>query len=46
MVCFFLEPHPPLGKLIIALGEKIINPNKNVNTESFLKTDSLQFIIN
>lgn len=24
---FFMEPHPPLGKLLIALGEKMIHPN-------------------
>jgi len=24
---FFMEPHPPLGKLFIALGEKIVNAN-------------------
>lgn len=24
---FFMESHPPLGKLFIALGEKVINPN-------------------
>ncbi|MCG3203732.1 MAG: hypothetical protein KCHDKBKB_00404 [Elusimicrobia bacterium] len=26
---FFMEHHPPLGKLLIALGEKIINPNQS-----------------
>ncbi len=36
---FFMEPHPPLGKLIIALGERLINPNKNIDTSSFLDTD-------
>lgn len=24
---FFMEPHPPLGKLLIALGEKIVDAN-------------------
>jgi dolichyl-phosphate-mannose--protein O-mannosyl transferase len=28
---FYMEPHPPLGKLIIALGEKMINPNANID---------------
>jgi dolichyl-phosphate-mannose--protein O-mannosyl transferase len=28
---FFMEPHPPLGKLIIAMGEKLINPNANID---------------
>lgn len=25
---FFMEPHPPLGKLLIALGEKIVGANE------------------
>jgi len=36
---FFMEAHPPLGKLFIALGEYIIHPNKNIDTASFLNTD-------
>jgi dolichyl-phosphate-mannose-protein mannosyltransferase len=24
---FFMEPHPPLGKMLIALGEKLLHPN-------------------
>ena len=47
---FFMEPHPPLGKLIIALGEKIINPNSNLSTEQLAfgsnDGDSLPFIPN
>ncbi len=27
---FFQEPHPPLGKLLIALGEKIVHPDSNL----------------
>ncbi len=34
---FFMEPHPPLGKLIIALGEYVISPNKK--RDHFLETD-------
>jgi dolichyl-phosphate-mannose-protein mannosyltransferase len=33
----FMEPHPPLGKLMIALGEKILSPNEK--TDQFLDTD-------
>lgn len=36
---FFMEPHPPLGKMILALGEAIFQPNKNRNTSLFLTTD-------
>src|SRR3989338_4008405 len=34
---FFMEPHPPLGKLVIALGEKLLNFNP-VDTQ-FTTTD-------
>jgi len=27
---FFQEPHPPLGKLLIALGERIVHPRSNL----------------
>jgi dolichyl-phosphate-mannose-protein mannosyltransferase len=33
----FMEQHPPLGKLFIALGEKLLHPNEN--TDQFLGTD-------
>jgi len=39
-----MEPHPPLGKLFIALGEKIIAPNRNINTSAFLATDYIKNI--
>lgn len=34
---FFMEQHPPLGKLLVALGEKMIHPNEQ--TDQFLGTD-------
>lgn len=34
---YFMEPHPPLGKLFIALGEKILHPNPANN--QFIGTD-------
>lgn len=44
----FMEPHPPLGKLIIALGEKIINPNSGIDKTSVAigdaKDDSIPHI--
>ncbi len=36
---YFMEPHPPLGKLIMALGEALIAPNKGIDTAPFLSTD-------
>ena len=34
---FFMEPHPPLGKLLIAAGEYLLSPNSK--TDQFLQTD-------
>ncbi len=34
---YFMEPHPPLGKLLIALGEKIVHGN--ARNDQFLTTD-------
>ncbi len=39
---FFLEPHPPLGKLFIALGEVMIHKNTNLNLTYFTKTDFIK----
>lgn len=36
---FFMEPHPPLGKLLIALGELIYHPNEAIDLHDFLATD-------
>jgi dolichyl-phosphate-mannose--protein O-mannosyl transferase len=41
---FFYDLEPPLGKLFIAVGEKIINPNQNINTSSFLSVDYIKEI--
>jgi dolichyl-phosphate-mannose-protein mannosyltransferase len=38
---YFMEPHPPLGKLIIALGEKAFNQNQNLDV-SMLVGDNNQ----
>lgn len=34
---YFMEPHPPLGKLMIALGEKVLNANPT--DDQFIGTD-------
>lgn len=34
---YFMEPHPPLGKLLIALGEKIFHPN--ARNDQYINTD-------
>ena len=39
---FFFEPHPPLGKLLIAAGEKILSPNRDINTSAFTHTDYIK----
>jgi dolichyl-phosphate-mannose--protein O-mannosyl transferase len=36
---FFMEQHPPLGKMLIALGEKITNSNTPENNAKFIDTD-------
>jgi dolichyl-phosphate-mannose--protein O-mannosyl transferase len=38
----YMEPHPPLGKLFIALGEVILHPNDAVDTAYFLDTDYIK----
>ena len=38
----FMEVHPPLGKMFIALGEYIIQPNKNLDTHKFVETDYIK----
>jgi dolichyl-phosphate-mannose--protein O-mannosyl transferase len=35
----FMEPHPPLGKMFIALGEHLFKPNRGLDRSSFLTTD-------
>ena len=39
---FFLEQHPPLGKLLIALGEYSLNPNKDISKNSFLSASYIK----
>jgi len=41
---FFMEPHPPLGKLLIAAGELIFKPNIKLDTTSFINTDYIKDI--
>jgi dolichyl-phosphate-mannose--protein O-mannosyl transferase len=36
---YFMEQHPPLGKLLIALGEKLIHPNPPQYDQMFVGTD-------
>jgi len=38
----YMEPHPPLGKLFIALGEYLLNPNKGIDLQSFIQTDYIK----
>ncbi len=38
----YMEPHPPLGKLFIALGEVILHPNDGLDLDYFSKTDYIK----
>lgn len=38
----FMEPHPPLGKLFVALGEYLIHPNDKINKSGFTQTDYIK----
>lgn len=38
----FMEPHPPLGKQIIAMGEWLLGDNKHLDTSGFLETDYIK----
>ncbi len=38
----FMEPHPPLGKMFMALGEYVLRPNRNVNLHNFTQTDYIK----
>lgn len=35
----YMEPHPPLGKMLLALGEAIVNPNADLDKSAFNNTD-------
>ena len=37
----YMEPHPPLGKLLMAVGEFWFGGNENVNKTKLLETDYL-----
>lgn len=38
----FMEPHPPLGKMFLALGELLLDANSGVDKSSFNKTDYIK----
>jgi len=39
---YFMEAHPPLGKMLIALGEYILHPNDELDTGYFTETDHIK----
>ena len=39
-----MEPHPPLGKLFVALGEYIIHPNSNIAPMELFKLTQTDYI--
>lgn len=38
----YMEPHPPLGKLFIALGEWLLHPNDGLDLTYFTQTDYIK----
>ncbi len=38
----YMEPHPPLGKLFIALGEWLLHPNEGLDLTYFTQTDYIK----
>ena len=38
----YMEPHPPLGKMFIALGEVFLHPNEGIDKSGFDKTDYIK----
>lgn len=40
----FMEPHPPLGKLFLSLGEWLIHPNPDIDPQIFLQTDFIEHL--
>lgn len=38
----YMEPHPPLGKLFIALGEWLVHPNDSIDLHPFTQTDYIK----
>jgi len=37
-----MEPHPPLGKMLMAAAEVVIAPNKNIDKHRFVETDHIE----
>ena len=38
----YMEPHPPLGKMLIALGEALLHPNEKIDKSGFDRTDYIK----
>lgn len=38
----YMEPHPPLGKMLMGLAEVVINPNANIDKHNFVVTDHIE----
>jgi dolichyl-phosphate-mannose-protein mannosyltransferase len=38
----YMEPHPPLGKMLMALAEVVIDPNANLDKQKFNYTDHIE----
>jgi len=38
----FMEPHPPLGKMLLALGEYLVGANDKINTKPLIASDYIK----
>lgn len=38
----YMEPHPPLGKMLMGLAEVVLAPNKHVDKHKFTETDHIE----
>ncbi|MDZ7922634.1 MAG: phospholipid carrier-dependent glycosyltransferase [Marinagarivorans sp.] len=38
----YMEPHPPLGKMLLGLSESVFNPNANIDLTALHSTDYLK----